>query len=85
METDLSIAASSPFLDTWELTEDALRAVFKLMYYQHEIKPEKNSPKREIWEREMVEARRWANSIHLRRIKLNQDLQRSQRDRKKAD
>ena len=60
--------------DSWEQTNDALRAVSKLFVYLHNTKPPKDSPEETIWERELVEVRKWANKIHDRRIKINMGL-----------
>lgn len=57
--------------DSWDNTDSALSAVFKLMYYMHENKPLKGSVEEVRWESELKEIRKWCISIHVRRIALN--------------
>lgn len=56
--------------DTWEDTDAALRAVRQLFIYLHDNKPKKDTPGEKLWEAELVEVRKWAITIHERRIQL---------------
>lgn len=60
--------------DTWEKTEAAGRALYRIMHLLHEIKPEKcELEELQRWEAELKEVRAWAVSIHNRRIALNME------------
>jgi hypothetical protein len=48
-----------------------LRALNKLFIYMHNTKPPRDSPEEKIWEKELVEVRKWGVSIHDRRIAIN--------------
>ena len=56
----------------WEWTEAAVRVIKKCIRMMYENEPDKKDVANRIpWEQEMHELRRWAISVHNRRINVN--------------
>lgn len=60
-----------PVVTEWDLSENALRALFKIFHWYHENKPAKGTPEEAIWEAELVEIRKFANQVGERRHAYN--------------
>ena len=56
--------------DTWEKTEAALSVIKRLIIDMHNSKPDKNTKEELLWEMQLSEIRRWAVTVHYRRIEL---------------
>ncbi len=69
------ISEQPKMVSEWEWTEAALRVVNTALNVMHDKEPDKKDAKqahnRLLWEQEMHELRRWAISIHNRRIADN--------------
>ena len=66
--------------DTWEETDAALRAIKKIILLLHETRPSEKSKDealKKVFEDELKEIRKFAISVHERRIRLNLERNRN--------
>ena len=68
----IPISEQPKIVSEWEWTQAALRVINKSILMMYENEPDKKDIVNRVpWEQEMHELRKWAISIHNRRIQVN--------------